>query len=129
MLTPEDDLAIRALYARYNHAIHRGDADAWAACFTPEGRFSNRARVVEGREALAEYAAGWSADGRSRYWIDNLLLKSTNTGASGTCYLLLLSIGRDGSPPAVDLTGIYTDSLVKQQGEWLFAARHIARDE
>lgn len=129
MLTTEDHLAIRELYARYNHAIHRGDGQAWAACFTRDGRFSNRARVVEGRTALADYAASWSADGRSRYWIDNLVLEPTDAGANGTCYLLLLTIGRDGAPPSVELTGIYNDSLVNSHGEWLFAARYIARDE
>ncbi|MEO8540465.1 MAG: nuclear transport factor 2 family protein [bacterium] len=128
MLSAQDDFAIRALYAAYNHAIHRGDAAAWAGCFTRSGRFSNRQRVVEGEVALREYAADFSKDENARYWVDNLILEATDAGASGTCYLMILHTGAEGGPPSVNLTGIYTDSLVLIEGKWRFSARHIARD-
>lgn len=36
-LPAADHLAIEQLYARYSHAVDRGDGDAWAACFTADG--------------------------------------------------------------------------------------------
>ena len=127
-LRPEDDLAIRRVYAEYNHAIRLGDGAAWAACFTPDGVFSNRAETVAGRAALAAYADEFSKPRNARYWIDNLVLDATDAGATGTCYLLLLHVGEGGGPPRISLTGLYTDTLVKTSEGWRFATRHIARD-
>jgi len=127
-LDPEDILAIQALYARYNHAIHEGRGDLWAACFTPDGTFSNVRESVHGAEALARYAADFSAGGNARYWIDNLVLAATPGGAEGSCYLMLLHIADGAQPPTINLTGIYTDTLVEDGGEWKFATRHIERD-
>ena len=39
-LTLEDRAEIHDLYARYAHAFDGADAEAWAALFMPEGRFS-----------------------------------------------------------------------------------------
>ncbi len=128
-LPPPDDLAIRALYAGYNHAIHRGDSEAWAACFTSDGRFSNRATTVSGRAELLKYALGWIGSGNSRYWIDNVILEATPEGATGMCYLLLIHVSEGDTPARVDLSGIYTDTLVRVAGGWKFATRHISRDE
>ncbi len=129
LLSPEDDLAIRALYARYSHAIACADFEGWSRCFTPEGTFTNRLRTVRGRGALAEYASGWAADRRSRYWFDNILLEPASEGARGSCYLLLLTVGATGEAPVVSLTGVYEDSLVLLDGEWLFSSRRVMRDE
>lgn len=127
-LQPVDDLAIRRLYAEYNHAIRLGDGTAWAECFTPDGVFSNRTETVSGRAALAAYADDFSKPRNARYWVDNLVLEATAGGASGTCYLLLLHIGGCGGPPRISLTGLYTDTLLKTSVGWKFATRHIARD-
>ena len=127
-MTPDDTLAIQRLYAEYNHAIHRRDGAAWADCFMADGVFSNRAERVTGREALSVYADGFSKAVNARYWIDNLLLESTPEGASGSCYLMLFHTGAGGVSPTISLTGVYTDRLTKVDGQWKFAARHIARD-
>lgn len=127
-LRPEDDLAIRRLYARYNETIRLGDAEAWASCFAIDGRFSNRGTAVAGRAELITYAAGWIGSGNARYWIDNLLLSTTAQGVFGTCYLVILHAGNADDRPSLNLTGIYTDSLERVDGEWKFASRHIERD-
>ena len=128
-LAPVDVLAIERLYARYNEAIRLADGAAWARCFTDGATFSNRRERVTGRAALTQYGSEFSSASNARYWINNLLLEATEEGAAGTCYLEILHVGRDGGPPRISLTGIYTDLLVHVDGEWRFAARHIARDE
>ena len=127
-LAPNDILAIQRLYADYNRAIHGADGAAWAACFTDDGVFSNRAREVHGREALASYATGFSADRTARYLINNLVIEGTSIGANGTCYLIILTVPGAGGTPEFQLTGVYSDTLVKRAGEWKFATRYIARD-
>ncbi len=133
-LAPADVLAIERLYAEYNDAIRLADGAAWAACFTDTATFSNRRERVTGRQSLAAYGAAFSTAVAARYWINNLLLESTGTGATatsanGTCYLEILHVGKDATPPRISLTGIYTDVLVREDGRWKFASRHIARDE
>ena len=47
-LSAQDYIDIEQLYATYNHAIDSGDADAWAATFTPDGSFNTRFTGKEG---------------------------------------------------------------------------------
>src|SRR5690606_15710924 len=48
-LAANDYIEIQQLYARYNTAIDRNDADAWADTFTADGVFAGN---FKGREAL-----------------------------------------------------------------------------
>jgi len=127
-ISAPDRLAIERLYGEYNHAIHRGDGEAWAACFTRDGVFSNRAESVTGRAALSAYASEFSRNRDRRYWIGNLVLESSAEGVSSTCYLIILAIASGSQAPRISLTGIYTDDLVRNHSSWLFARRHIERD-
>jgi len=56
-MTAEDYFEIQQLYAKYNHAIDSGNADAYADTFTPDGVFNNNA----GREALKSSSKPGSA--------------------------------------------------------------------
>ena len=126
-LAAADVLAIERLYARYNHAIGHADGAAWAECFTEDATFSNRHEQVTGRPALERYGAEFSAATSARYWVSNLLLERSGDGVRGTCYLVILHVGKSANPPRISLTGIYDDVIVLEQGEWRFARRHIAR--
>ena len=127
-ISAPDRLAIERLYGEYNHAIHRGDGEAWAACFTRDGVFSNRAESVTGRAALSAYASEFSRNRDRRYWIGNLVLEPTAEAVEGICYLMILGIGGGDELPRVTLTGLYTNSMVRNETSWLFARRHVARD-
>jgi hypothetical protein len=127
---------IRQLLARYNFAIDLGDADGWAACFTEDGAFecsglpegSPFGGRHEGSAALRAYAKGHFAlaKGHARHWNWNLEIDGDGASATMRCYLLALSVGK---PPAVKgSTGIYSDHLVKHNGRWLFADRHVTVD-
>ena len=130
MLTPEDHLAIRELYARYNHAISAGDGDAWAALFTPDGCFSNARETVRGTTNLAVYSNDFARARNARYWVDNIVIEATPEGAAGACYLALYHVtpGEAAGPATLQLTGLYSDTFTKWEGQWRFATRHIPRD-
>ena len=52
-LTAEDRMEMIELVGRYNHAIDRRDAEAWADTFTEDGRFhAPPNHDIRGREAL-----------------------------------------------------------------------------
>ena len=75
--SPDDHFAIERLYARYNHAIQMADGAVWAACFSEDGRFSNRGGSRQGAAELAAYANASSPADNARYWINNLVLEGT----------------------------------------------------
>ena len=126
-LTSQDHDEIRQLYARYAHTIDTGDAEGWADTFTADGVFAN----AHGRAALVEfvhtvYKQNQEVGRQSRHWNNQILIEPTAEGAAGTCYLVLYNTGV--TPPAIRLTGVYKDALVKTPNGWRFESRVVERD-
>lgn len=125
-LTADDYIEITQLYAKYNHAIDSGDADAWAATFTPDGVFNKN---FAGTEKLKGFIKMWRErmDGANRrHWNSNLKLDATAEGVSGAVYLILYNVGV--KPVAIVSTGMYADTLVKTKAGWLFKTRVVNAD-
>ena len=128
-LSIEDRLEIQELYARYNHAIDFGKADAWAACFTTDGVFTaSAAGTFTGTEALAGFARGFAERVKARHWTNNLIVEGAPGGAKGTCYLALLMLGGGEKPTAIATTGVYNDTLAKGEDGWRFTSRSVTGD-
>jgi hypothetical protein len=114
---------IRNLYALYNLVLDAGDAEAWAETFVEDGRFGNS----QGRAALVAFAEGFhDSNPNSRHWNTNLRVTPTSEGAEGTVYLMLYDVGV--RPPAVTVTGIYQDVLVRTREGWRFQSRQVQID-
>jgi hypothetical protein len=122
-LTALDYAEIQQLYARYNWTIDSGDAEGWAAVFTPDGIFSR----YEGHDALVKFATDFSADPKRgahiRHWNTNLLITPTAGGAHGQVYLSSLDF--TAMPPAFLNSVAYSDDLVKTALGWRFKKRVI----
>ena len=125
-LDPADTLAILDLAARYNHAIDYGDPEAWAGTFTDDGVFESGPQPVQGHAALAQFAGGFgqNMDG-ARHWTNNHIVDGDGDDATHTCYLNLIQT-KDGATSIV--TGRYTDSLTKVDGQWRFTNRKVEAD-
>ena len=123
-LSTQDYIDIEQLYARYNHAIDSGDAEAYAGTFTLDGVFNNNT----GREALLNFVRGYAAKGGStrRHWNTNLLITPTADGANGTVYLFLLDT--TAKPPGIVTSLKYQDVLVKTPAGWRFKTRTTVAD-
>ena len=125
-LTTQDYVEIQQLYARYNHAIDSGDAEGWAATFTPDGVFNQR---FTGRPGLLEFMKQWQEKmngANRRHWNSNLLIMPSAEGANGKVMLMLLDVGT--KPPSIVMTGQYTDVLVKTTHGWRFKSRDVKND-
>ena len=125
-LTTQDYNDIQQLYARYNLAIDTGNAEGWAATFTPDGVFNN---TNKGHDALVQFIKDWreKRDGANRRHLNsNMVLTPTGDGANASIYLLLLNVGV--RPATIATTGIYEDVLVRTPQGWRFKSRIVHAD-
>jgi hypothetical protein len=119
-LTADDYIEIQQLYAQYNMAIDSGDAEGYAATFTPDGVFN----TFNGHDALVGFIHRWRETmkgGNMRHWNTNLAITGSPEGANGAVYLLLVDISV--KPPAITTAAKYEDQLVKTPQGWRFKKR------
>ena len=124
-LSAQDYFEIQQLYARYNIAIDSGDAEGWAATFTPDGVFN----TFSGHDALVGFIKTWreKLNGATRkHWNNNLQVIGNSKEASATTYLMLVDFST--KPPSILMSGSYTDSLVKTKDGWRFTKRMTKSD-
>ncbi len=122
-LSIEDRLDIQDLAARYNTAIDSGDAEAWAATFTPDGTFESGGRTHQGTEALTAFARGFADRmAGARHWNNNMIIEGDGDQATLRCYLLLMRAGQ------VVTSARYEDTLRRVDRQWRFASRKVVPD-
>ena len=124
-LSAQDYFEIQQLYARYNIAIDSGDAEGWAATFTPDGVFN----TFSGHDALVNFVKTWreKLNGATRkHWNTNLQITGNSKEAGGYVYLMLVDFST--KPPSILTTATYTDSLVKTKDGWRFTKRTTKGD-
>jgi hypothetical protein len=116
-LTADDYIEIQQLYTRYNMMIDSGDAEGYAATFTPDGAFN----AFNGHDALIGFIHGRMNGGNMRHWNTNLAITGTPEGANGSVYLLLVDVSV--RPPVLSTAAKYEDQLVKTPAGWRFKKR------
>jgi 3-phenylpropionate/cinnamic acid dioxygenase small subunit len=145
-LEPSDHAEITDLYARYNHASDAGDAEEYAACFTPEGILRVRGLEVRDGVMRRDPAAEFAVSGRielaafkrrdhagrggryRRHWNGSLWLARVDEGTvRGRCYLQAFN-GEPGGLPVLAQTGVYEDTVVRDGGAWRFSRRLLTLD-
>ncbi len=129
MLTAEDQLAIQNLAARYNHAIDSGDGAAYADTFVDDGVLDAGELVVEGRDALEEFARTFAGSVRApRHIATSLVIDGDGDHAELRAYVQMYVM--TGEPPRHEIgaSGTYADTLVREGGAWLFVRRTFTRD-
>ena len=130
LIEPADYFEIQNLYARYNQTSDAGDADGYANCFTDDGVL-DASRYIKGRRALADYKREESALRKHlyrRHWNGSLhLTRGDDNTVGGVCYFIAFN-GVPGNLPAMTHCGVYTDTIVKKNGRWLFSVRKLKHD-
>ena len=128
-LTTDDQLEIQGLVARYSHAVDGGDGAAFADTFTTTGVLDAGALLVEGREALEQFAIGLPHTYRApRHIASNLVIEGDGNRATLLAYVQMY--GLVGEPPRQEVlaSGTYADRLVRVNGRWVFERRVFTRD-
>jgi hypothetical protein len=124
-LSAQDYFEIQQLYANYNIAIDSGDAEGWAAKFTPDGVFN----TFTGHDALISFIKLWreKLHGASlKHWNNNLQITGDGKTANGFVYLMLVDV--TAKPVSIVSTHTYTDNLVKTKDGWRFTKRITKAD-
>ncbi|MCR9137219.1 MAG: nuclear transport factor 2 family protein [Alphaproteobacteria bacterium] len=118
----ENRFAILDLMARYTLAVDAHDPEGWAATFTEDGIFQNETTQIIGREKIAAYARIHAKLGTRHITASPLFtITEDGLGAHGQCTTVVTVATQKGY--RVIMTGLYRDTLVKQNGEWLIQRR------
>ena len=127
-LSAEDVIEIEQLICRYNFAFDRGDAKAFAACFTSDGSFHLAGEEqARGRDGLVAFAESLPASGQLRRVVTSVLADGREGVASNQCYCTVFSSG-PGSGINVLAQGIYSDRLARNADGWRFTERRFDPD-
>jgi hypothetical protein len=103
------------------HALDSGDAEGYAALFTPDGSFNNNV----GRDALIAFVRGRNAAGM-RHINTSLVITPAPDGARGAVYNMFLNV--EMTPPVITGASQYQDTLVKTPQGWRFKTRVNTRE-
>jgi uncharacterized protein (TIGR02246 family) len=123
MTSPEDDLALRNLMARYIDAVNRNDAEAWIATWAEDGVWHLMGEPVTGREPILALWQQMMANFEFALMLPNSCLFSVD-GTAATGHWYLHEYLRDQQGTGITVLSRYQDTYVKQDGQWLYRARH-----
>jgi 3-phenylpropionate/cinnamic acid dioxygenase small subunit len=132
----QDRAAIQNLIAKYAFALDTLNADLYASVFAPDAEFTFGGNTYKGRDkirgvvaSIKERRAAQPASDKpapkSYHAITNTLIEFTNdTHAHHRSYWQTLS-GQSSGPFTVGGAGVYEDTMLKVNGEWLIQKRDI----
>lgn len=138
MITTEDRLEILELYNGYPHLFDSGEAERWAALFTPDATFTvqppgggSPSRQVQGTAGLVDmvrktHEGSYKKRG-IRHEVSNIVIEAAEYGARGRAYTMIVRVG-DGQPPQITMTGRYADELTRSADGWRFRSRTFFPD-
>ncbi|MEM7217643.1 MAG: nuclear transport factor 2 family protein [Pseudomonadota bacterium] len=123
----EAEHAIRNLANRYADAVNRRDADAWASSWAEDGVWAlPGAEPATGRDAIVALWLG--AMGRFEF-VAQLVHNGTVAVSGDTAtarFYLTEHLQLAGGDAGMFNIGMYQDSLVRRDGQWLFAQRNYS---
>jgi ketosteroid isomerase-like protein len=133
-LTADDRLAIMNLIAHYAQSLDSGDADAYAANFTPDGVAEWANGSARGRDQIKTWVGGLMKAGgigatpaQIRHFVNMPDISGEGGRATARTYVTIFGLSKTGTVNVPSVAS-YTDTLVKQDGRWFFAKRVMKAD-
>ncbi len=129
--------AIHRAYARQSHLIDGGDAEGWAATFTPDGEFVSPSydAPVAGTAALVRFATSFADAGAAqglvaRHVVTNVDVHRQRDDGSveARAYLQIVTTGSGEDSRLVRLTTL-ADLWVPVADGWRLRRRRVRRDD
>ena len=129
----DDRLAIRERMESYGDAVFRRDADAWIANWAEDGVWHLPSLGIDltGRPAIrAAWEQAMSAFAMAGFFAVPGAIEINDDMASARSYTQEILVAKDGGGVR-KIVGAYDDTLVKRDGQWLFARRayNVLHDE
>jgi ketosteroid isomerase-like protein len=125
----EDQLAIQRIIVEYAARIDAQDFDGYADLFAREGEWRNGATVRKGREEIKALLVGLFGtpppgfvNMESYHLVSNPQIDVQGDRATARSRHLLIMRGEDGSP-VPELTGLYEDEFIREDGQWKILRR------
>ena len=134
-----DRAEIEDLMWRYTRALDTGNAEAYAAAYTPDGQFGTGANATKGRDALRKMVAGTgatqpAATGAAQparapmyHMTANHLITFIDKDHAriDAYYLTAMAANGENNPLRVAAVGRSIDELERQNGKWLIKVRNV----
>jgi hypothetical protein len=134
-MSAEDKLAVIDLIADYAFRVDSGDVEGYINNFAPDGVFDTSNGPLEGRDAIRAYVAHLveigqvgGGPGTRRHFMGIPAIHGDSERCTAKTYILWPASNADGVGAQVVRVGAYTDDIVKVNGAWKFARRHIETD-
>jgi len=123
-LTAADRVEIQ----EHTHYEDNGDAAAWAALYTEDGRFVGSGdKLIVGRAKLEEFAASrWADKPKVRkwtHWACNVVTTATPEGAEARSYQMVVET--NGAANHIVKVSGKLDELRREDGRWRFYERKV----
>jgi uncharacterized protein (TIGR02246 family) len=119
-------LGVQDLIARYAHRVDRGDFPGWADLFTEDAVFSVGEARFTGRAAIRSWLESNSSGPGGSHSTFNVSVVPVGPDRATAVADFFLSRREGGAGPwQAVVGGYYEDVLVRQDGQWRFAERHI----
>jgi hypothetical protein len=122
-LTADDHVQIQQLVTRFGYALDTAGREGamLADLFTEDGVFA----AAKGRAQLSALARARSEGAASRHFVTNVIITSTDRGATGTQYEVVFAVGQDGNQSSILRTGRYEDTYTKTPAGWKIQKREF----
>ncbi|MET0704439.1 MAG: nuclear transport factor 2 family protein [Mycobacterium sp.] len=118
----EDRLKIRERLDSYSDAVFRGDVDDYLACWSEDGTRTGSGGECQGKPALREHWHGiFRFLARMTFFTQVAAIEVDGDRATARSYCREILVLRDGD--VRKLIGVYDDTLIRADGDWLFARR------
>jgi ketosteroid isomerase-like protein len=124
----EDELAIRRILIDYAAFLDGRDYDKYAALFTPDAEWANPTGSHKGQAAIKQMLSGTlgpalAPNVANYHIITNPRIDISGDTAKATSRYLFVMRDAKGTPTP-SLAGIYTDDLVRLNGQWKIKRRY-----
>jgi uncharacterized protein (TIGR02246 family) len=128
-MTAEDRLGVFDLIASYAYTLEAGDLDGYVDNFTPDGVWEGGSGRHVGRTAIRTFVErliqiGQDGPEGHRHFLGIPHITGDSEHCRAQTYVI---IPAEGSRDTVNVGsfGVYRDEIVKHDGRWRFAHRHL----
>jgi 3-phenylpropionate/cinnamic acid dioxygenase small subunit len=131
-LTAQDRSDVMSLIASYAMYIDAGNVDGYVNNFMPDATFQPISRVIQGQEAIREFANNLVSSGRAggdpatmRHFLGIPQIKAEGADRCKAQTYCVVFDYNDDKKIRVPLVARYEDEIVKHDGKWRFQKRVI----